>query len=66
MGTIQKYGVVEGAWSRNRSFIIMAEEYIKHDIYIMKIVRRYDRLLRERFGNGYEKLRDIFKDEEAI
>jgi len=66
MGTIQKYGVVEGAWSRNRSFIIMAEEYIKHDIYIMKIVMRYDRLLRERFGNGYEKLRDIFKDEEAI
>jgi sugar-specific transcriptional regulator TrmB len=66
MGTIFKYGRIEGAWSRNRGFITMAEDYIKHDIYIMKIVRRYDRLLKERFGNRYEKLRDVFKDEEVI
>lgn len=65
MGTIYKYGRVEGAWSRNRGFAILAEDYIKHDIYIMKIMRRYDRQLRERFGNRYEKLRDIFRDEDA-
>jgi sugar-specific transcriptional regulator TrmB len=66
MGTIYKFSKVEGAWSRNRGFITLAEDYIKHDIYIMKIVRRFDRLLKERFGNRYEKLRDVFKDEEVI
>ena len=58
MGTIFGDGSVEGAWSRNRGFATMAEDYIKHDIYIMKIVRRLDRSLKERFGNRYEKLRD--------
>ncbi|NCO67371.1 MAG: hypothetical protein GW873_02305 [Nitrospirae bacterium] len=33
---------------------------------MVEIVRRFDRLLKERFGNRYEKLRDIFKDEETI
>jgi sugar-specific transcriptional regulator TrmB len=65
MGAVYKYGRVEGAWSRNRGFATLAEDYIKHDIYIMKIIRRYDRHLKERFGSRYEKLRDIFKDEDA-
>ena len=65
MGTVLKYGIVEGAWSRNRSFITMAEEYVKHDIYIMKIIARFDRLLKERFGIRYENLRDIFTDKEV-
>ncbi len=66
MGTILRYGRVEGAWSRNRGFITVAEDYIKHDVYIMKIIMRYDRLLKERFGSRYEKLRDIFSDEEVL
>jgi sugar-specific transcriptional regulator TrmB len=65
MGTIFKYRRVNGAWSRNRGFIAMAEDYIKHDIYIMKIVRRYDNLLKNRFGSRYEKMRDVFSDEEV-
>lgn len=65
MGTVYKYGRVEGAWSRNRGLATLAEDYIKHDIYIMKIIRRYDRQLKERFGNRYEKLRDVFKDKDA-
>jgi sugar-specific transcriptional regulator TrmB len=65
MGTVSRYGKVEGAWSRNRGFATLAEDYIKHDIYIMKIVRRFDTVLKERFGKRYEKLRNIFSDEEA-
>jgi sugar-specific transcriptional regulator TrmB len=65
-GTIFKYGRVEGAWSRNRGFATLAEDYIKHDIYIMKIVKRYDRLLQTRFGKRYETLREIFRDEDAV
>jgi hypothetical protein len=66
MGTVSKYGRVEGAWSRNRGFATLAEDYIKHDIYIMKIVRRFDTILKGRFGKRYEKLRDIFRDEEVL
>jgi HTH-type transcriptional regulator, sugar sensing transcriptional regulator len=63
MGTVLKDNKVEGAWSMNRGFVTMAEDYIKHDVYMMKIVRRFSGLLRKRFGSAYEKLRDIFKDE---
>jgi len=64
-GTILWNRKVEGAWSMNRGFVTLAEDYIKHDIYIMKIVKRFDRTLKERFGTKYAKLRDIFSDEEA-
>jgi HTH-type transcriptional regulator, sugar sensing transcriptional regulator len=55
---------VEGAWSKNSGFVTIAEDYIKHDIYIMKIVRRFDRNLKQCFGPRYEHLRNIFSDEE--
>jgi sugar-specific transcriptional regulator TrmB len=64
MGTIFKYGRIHGVWSKNRGFAIMAEDYIKHDIYMMKIIRRFDRSLQEKFGIRYEKLRDVFRDED--
>jgi sugar-specific transcriptional regulator TrmB len=65
MGTIFRNNRVEGAWSSNMGFVTLAEDYIKHDIYIMKIVRRFDRILKERFGEKYSALRDIFSDREA-
>lgn len=54
----------EGAWSLNRGFVTLAEDYVKHDIYIMKIVERFDPDLQRRFGPGYERLRDVWNDEE--
>jgi hypothetical protein len=54
----------EGAWSRGKGFVTLAEDYIKHDIYIMKIVRRFDSPLVETFGEGYSLLRDIYTDED--
>ena len=45
-------------------FITLAEDYIKHDIYIMKIVRRFDETLLEKFGDNYKHLRNIFEDRE--
>lgn len=64
IGTIFGDNRVEGAWSANRGFVTVAEDYIKHDIYIMKIVKRFDRQLVKKFGEKYVKLRDIFRDEE--
>lgn len=50
----------EGVWTMNRGLVVMAEDYIKHDIYMIKILKIYDNLLRDSFGNRYEKLREIF------
>ncbi|HMK60083.1 MAG TPA: helix-turn-helix domain-containing protein [Dissulfurispiraceae bacterium] len=64
IGTIFGDNRAEGAWSVNKGFVTVAEDYIKHDIYIMKIVKRFDRHLVKKFGERYIKLRDVFKDEE--
>jgi sugar-specific transcriptional regulator TrmB len=65
MGTVFEDNRVEGAWSANRGFVMLAEDYIKHDIYIMKIVTRFDQELITRFGKNYALLRDIYTDKEV-
>ncbi|MDC7224369.1 MAG: helix-turn-helix domain-containing protein [Spirochaetales bacterium] len=55
---------VEGAWSGNRGFVTVTEDYIKHDIYIMKIVSRFDADLQSRFGENYHQMRDVYHDKE--
>ncbi|MGL4370502.1 MAG: TrmB family transcriptional regulator [Spirochaetota bacterium] len=64
IGTVKKDGSVEGGWSESEGFITLTEDYIKHDIYIMKIVERYDSELISRFGDNYAMLRDIFSNRE--
>lgn len=66
MGIVLGDGAAEGAWSANRGFVALAEDYIRHDIYFMKVVRRFNRPLRKLFGYHYEKLRDVFTDEVNI
>ena len=63
-GTVYGDRWMEGAWSTNRGFVTLAEDYIKHDVYIMKIVNRFNGLLVERFGENYVLLRDVFTDGE--
>jgi hypothetical protein len=41
-----------------------AEDYVRHDIFFNKIARRFAPLLQEKFGRRYEKLVDIYSDEE--
>lgn len=65
MGRI-KEEETEAIWSMNESFVMIVEDYIRHDIYVMKIIGRFDPLLKERFGGRYEKLRDVHKDEENV
>jgi len=64
IGTVFSDDKVEGAWSANRGVVTLAEDYIKHDIYMMKIVGRLDQTLVKRFGPGYVKLREIYEDKE--
>jgi sugar-specific transcriptional regulator TrmB len=65
IGTMYADGSVDGAWSRNRGFVTIAEDYVKHDIYIMKIVERFDTTLISRFGENYKLMRDIFSNKEV-
>jgi sugar-specific transcriptional regulator TrmB len=53
-------GTVDGAWSRNHSFVTVAEDYIKHDVYITKVTRFLEPQVKDRFGEDYERLRDVF------
>ncbi len=53
-------------WSMNEGFVLMAEDYIRHDIYFIKTARRFAPLLKARFGGNFEKLRDIFSDDIAL
>ncbi len=54
---------IDGAWSRNPSFVTVAEDYVKHDVYITKVTRFLSDEVVDRFGPQYEKLRAIFDSE---
>ncbi|MBN1498979.1 MAG: TrmB family transcriptional regulator, partial [Spirochaetes bacterium] len=62
-GTIYEKGITEAAWSKNEGFVSLAEDFIKHDIYILKVVNRFNDLLISTYGDNFDKLRNIFKDE---
>lgn len=56
-------GTTEGIHSMSEGFVAMAEDFIRHDIYILKIVGHFDKSLLQVYGKGYSKLRNIYKDE---
>ena len=53
----------EAIWSMNEGFVVLNENYIRHEIYQMKTMKRFEPLLRKEFGERYEKLLDIYNDE---
>jgi len=53
-------GDVDGAWSRNESFVTVAEDYVKHDVYITKVTKFLGPEVTKRFGEDYQQLRDVF------
>jgi len=54
----------EAIWSMNEGYVMMAEDYMRHDIYFIKTARRFAPLLQKKFGQRYEKLVDVYSDEE--
>ena len=65
IGTVSYEGRTEGAWSRNKGFVMISEDYVKHDVYITKIIKRLDKELINCFGERYAKLRDVLRDEDT-
>ena len=62
LGLVQDDGQAHGAWSRNRAFVAAAEDYLKHDIYVQKIVGRFHDLLVRTYGPNFTRWRDVFSD----
>lgn len=55
----------EAIWSMNEVFVMNAEDYLRHDIYMIKILRRFNPILKETFGEKYEGLVNIYDDEKV-
>ena len=55
----------DAIWSMNDTFVIMAEDYLRHDIYLIKTMMRFNPVLKEAFGERYQKMTDIYQDQNA-
>jgi sugar-specific transcriptional regulator TrmB len=49
-------------WSRNFGFVQMAKDYIRHDIWIIKLVNSLGGPIAEVYGSDRERLREVFRD----
>ncbi|HIG42161.1 MAG TPA: TrmB family transcriptional regulator [Gammaproteobacteria bacterium] len=63
IANFRKIGSIDAAWSKTQAFVTVAEDYIKHDVYITKVTRFLNKEMLARFGANYEKLRDVFNAE---
>jgi HTH-type transcriptional regulator, sugar sensing transcriptional regulator len=62
VGLVSESGGASGAWSTNHGFVTAVEDYLKHDIYVQKIVGRFNDLLVATYGRHYTRWRDVFSD----
>ena len=63
IANFRQIGSIDAAWSKNQAFVTVAEDYVKHDVYITKVTRFLNKEMLARFGANYEKLRDVFNAE---
>ncbi len=52
----------EGIWSQNQAFMLMAQSFISHDIYIAEIYDKFSRELDREFGPNLDRLRSKISD----
>lgn len=52
----------EGIWSQNQAFMLMAQSFISHDIYIAEIYDKFSRELDREFGPNLARLRARIED----
>jgi len=62
LGLVAEGGRASGAWSTNHGFVAAVEDYLKHDIYVQKIVGRFHDLLVRTYGPNFARWRDVFTD----
>ena len=52
----------QGGWTKYRGFIVLAKQWIKHDIYIQKVYEHMPDQMKALFGERLELLTDIYED----
>lgn len=63
IGYFPETAAVDGVWSANLGFVQMAKDYIRHDMWVIKLVRRFEGSINEAYGPDRARLRDIFNPE---
>lgn len=63
VGYFPETAVPDGMWSANLGFVQMAKDYIRHDMWVIKLVRRFEESINEAYGPDRARLRDIFHPE---
>ena len=60
VGYFPETGSPDGVWSANVGFVQMAKDYVRHDMWIIKLVQRFEGPINAVFGSDRAKLRDIY------
>jgi sugar-specific transcriptional regulator TrmB len=50
----------DGVWSANSGFVHMAKDYVRHDIWVIKLVEGFEAPITAFYGPDRAKLRDIY------
>lgn len=58
---LKENGKEQGIWTENRAFMLMAESFIAHDIFIAEIYRKFRAELDREFGSNMEHIRGFIK-----
>ncbi len=56
----EEEGEHQAIWTRNKAFMLMAESFILHDIFLCEIYRAFGPQLDERFGPNLGRLREKY------
>jgi sugar-specific transcriptional regulator TrmB len=60
IGYFPEAGVPDGVWSANLGFVQMAKDYVRHDMWVIKLVRRFEQAINDAYGSDRARLRDIY------
>ena len=54
---------IDVTWTKNKAMVNLAKEYIKHDAYTLKIIQENSEVLKEQYGQEFEKIRVIYQED---
>ena len=59
-GQIVNENTVEVIWTKSNPMIVMAKEYVRHDMYFYKSADKFKDIMEKELGKDFAKVRDIF------
>lgn len=59
-GQIISKSIAEVIWTESKPMVMLASEYVRHDVYFYKSANTLPNEMKQKFGDDLEKIRDIF------